>query len=459
MIQKTLEELWGKNFVRHSEHTKKKGSRDRSKDCSPFRTFQKNKCRFHREKREQHHRISCSTPEKNLKVVGSPNLSNEEVPISDFVIDSCGEYPLVCQKSALRLYSTADWLQSNSSVPPILSLHAHKIRSNRNYTNHFSFGFAATKFNGPLLSISCGYVKVPHVDVYDLESVDEEECNPLHSYDLLFVGERSALSPTPFAVELVQYSSSTLIAALWDGRTVYLDSRMQNPSLCTDLPSHNYSLSQSIGALPPINSVACVGNEGRNQLLCCYKNKVMCLWDLRKTSTPCVQGISKCEINKAAVYLPKYSNLEYPCFVASGARGELLRITVNNDSFIHLSEFFLWDAPSNLSVSAPDPKLAVNYLDRLLIYPNINMNSIHLFDLDYHQETSSCHNFDHESKMKRTPGYSSKNFPPSSFLKLLKTIGLSEYSFKVSYVGWMEPQEKIFVGTTDGCIALLDLYD
>lgn len=355
--------------------------------------------------------------------------------ILDFSFDSHNEFVVARQRSSLSLVSTAAVvnpaeLPSGSEEPaPILTLSTHAIQRRQPGGSASQLGFSAIEFLGKSLNIVCGLSRSCFVEVFDLEAVDEDVCDPLVTFDISRMNrfgndnaflEQRAVS---FVTDIAPFSETISLAALTSGESAWFDTRQSLPVLCTR--TGNASCSGGLrsicgptqrSGISPLTAV-CFLDDCRH-LVTGARDGWVTLWDARKTRVPLARFHNASEI----CTLRSHSQSLFPGCSAVWANdfaGNVVGLSCGPDGFSRIAGAATRDAGRREdAVHLPPAKLSILHGADLLFLPHLSSNSVMVFNLALQREQESQHNdwFDAEfarivprtpTKLPRTQGFQS----------------------------------------------------
>ncbi|KAK7194030.1 hypothetical protein NESM_000315400 [Novymonas esmeraldas] len=344
--------------------------------------------------------------------------------------DPSDEFLLSTRRSGFQLFSASGWLSAtgppSDSANPLLELKSATVQQRLRCENRMSFGLALAQFLGSTLNVLSAYSGASHLDVFDLEDLDEESGEPVRSYNLRALGFSDAserVCSAPSASGATTLTDSVAIVALSNGCTALIDTRTAKPTLCTESPPPPAIWSASgVGARRVahgmgLTSVAVVDRSDGLQVLSGTKNGTVALWDLRNPSEPVA---SKCVGGAVEALHTTVSSASSRCGVPAvwlnTDAGEIVCLSIGASSFGELARMCTADTRrSQLSANIPSPKLAVMPLFDRLAYPHVSSNRILIFDIDIDSGMQSLRDGAIDSHMLRDGSVRPKITHPAVF--------------------------------------------
>lgn len=459
MIQPTLETLWG-NSSRENCFSYKSFLQKPSVAHYPFHSYCRD-CSFtYTGYREEVFRISNGFKKENaFLVVTREQHLNESMPVDDFIFDSQNDFTIVSQRSVLRLFSVDELCRGTEGINDILSLQFNRMtnRIRINQGASLNCGFSCAKFLGNSLHIISGYRRGSFIDIFDLEEVDEEECKPNHSFNLIDLPSQDMYNYATESLYACDISDTIMgsisIAGLSNGKTATIDPRINNPLLCTGIPTSSYTLGQRRSDyMSPITAVFCV-NQG-TQLLSGSRDGKLFLWDLRNPKNPLFLKSLGGEINKICESPNGINTTGCRRFVTSAITGSVNECGLGETSFEILCTYSSSDIARNAeTIAIPSPKVSVNNSNGIIIVPNISNNAINFLHIKssrhadrFPLEASGCDFLDEEqvSNTRRT-------------YDVINTLNIGELNFQISSAQWLQNTDQVLLGSSDGQVYVLDI--
>ncbi|KPI84825.1 hypothetical protein ABL78_6109, partial [Leptomonas seymouri] len=437
---------------------------------------------------------------------GEPLLSSVDTfnnCITDVVWDPKNEFFIAARRSCFQLFGATALLYNNAQSPedtvtPLLNLKTETVRARLGAENRISFGFSTTHFLGNALHTICGYSGVAKVDVFDLEYLDEETGEPLRSFSLNSIfphEEHNSNSSFPSTTAIVTLSDTLALAALSNGCSVFLDTRISKPVICTRIVNQSEiisasSVNTSRSQKRRCNTAIDVINRGCNaQLIVGAKNGLVDLWDLRKCDLP-VAATAVCGAVEAikSVISVSPARCGAPLVWLNTECGDIMCFNIGAASIEEISSVRTKDARrSQSSASLAPPKISVMEQDNLLIYPCISLNTVLFYnigDSDSDRIRTDCKSTksdetrregvniasctaNGEFKSAREALYEQGSLLGSSASSLvernikqhsptlLQSLPFHEWSHQISCVSAATRHEAVVVGGDDGDIHLL----
>lgn len=344
--------------------------------------------------------VSSSLHASRTNEDGEDLISSVEVfknCITDIAWDPKDEFIIAARRSRFQLYGTSALLvnrrEDEDATPPLLDLKATTVQSRLGAENRLSFGFSTTRFLGNTLSAICGYSGAAKIDVFDLEDLDEDTGEPLCSFDLstLFpVDSRTAANAAPAATALESLSDTLAVAALSNGCSAFVDTRVAKPMVCTRRPDHPDCINAfgaHAGAMQRRRCNTAVGmlNSGcETQIVTGTKCGRVELWDLRR----CDQPVATMSVGGAVETLhcapsPNTTRCGTPLIWLNTEYGTISCLSVGATSLKEVKCVKTKDTRrSESSASLPPPKLSIMAQNSLLLYPYVSSNTLLAYDVE-----------------------------------------------------------------------------
>ncbi|KPA81626.1 hypothetical protein ABB37_03953 [Leptomonas pyrrhocoris] len=327
--------------------------------------------------------------------------------ITDVVWDPKDEFFIAARRSSFQLFGAAVLLDNNDQLPedsgtPLLNLNTTTLRARLGVENRISFGLTAVQFLGSTLNTICGYSGIAKVDIFDLEDLDEETGEALRSFNLdsTFTHEEHISNcSAPTATAFATLSDTLALAALSNGCSAFIDTRIPKPVICTRIARQSdiISASTSNASRPKTRrcntSIEVINPSCNAQVVIGSKNGIVEIWDLRKCERPiaatAVSGsvemiTSANSVNPTRCGVPLvWLNTDcgdITCLSIGATSVEEVCIVGTNDS-----------ERSQSSASLAAPKISVMTQNGLLIYPHIASNVVLFYDIDDHDSNRQQH--------------------------------------------------------------------
>ncbi|KAG5464385.1 hypothetical protein LSCM1_00569 [Leishmania martiniquensis] len=310
--------------------------------------------------------------------------------------DRRDEYLIVTQRSRFQLFGAASWI-APGKVPwetsrPVLELKSATVQGRLGGENRTSFGLSFTRFLGSTLNTICGYSGVPHLDIFDLEDLDEAAGEPLRTYNLgtlKFESCSRLVSGVPSATAVVTMSDLVAIAALSNGCSALVDLRITSPLACTEAPPPPAILSASKPGMrrlaqgAPITAVEVSYRSDGVQLLTGTKDGMLVLWDLRKRNEPVAMTSVGGAIQALHVMDPSSSHrCGAPELWLNTDSGDIACFSIGVSSFEEVTCISTSDSRrTSLSANLAPPKISIAPLLNCLIYPHLSSNTLLFYDI------------------------------------------------------------------------------
>lgn len=340
---------------------------------------------------------------------GEPLISSVDTfknCVTDIVWDPKDDFFIATRRSRFQLFGASALLDSNADqtehVAPLLDLRAATVQTRLGAENKISFGLSSAQFLGNTLNTICIYNGTSQIDMFDLEDLDEETGEPLHSFNLASIfpnEEQSATNTAPTATSIVTLSDTLAIAALSNGCSAYVDTRAAAPIVCTRFATQSDIIS-SLGAFAGrkqrrhcSTALAVVGSSCELQMVTGTKNGMVELWDLRKSERPIasisiggsIESLQSARSNSSGRCGAPTVWLNTDC-------GELFCLSIGAGSFETVSHVETKDTRrSHSSANLAPPKISIMASSRSLLYPHISSNTVLFYDMDDHfRENGGC---------------------------------------------------------------------
>ncbi|RNF21181.1 hypothetical protein TcG_03173 [Trypanosoma cruzi] len=331
------------------------------------------------------------------RVVPQDQVTGTLSSITDIVFDMQEQFAVACQARCLSVYSTERWLEScemceepNDASP--------LVRVKGREWHGFRSGFSAVQFLSSSLQLVAGYHRAPVVDIFDLEEVDEETCEPQQRFSLTedhvdVHGTRGGGNSSSrasvgtntesiYANDVVAVTEHVSLAALSSGRTVWLDRRSGTAITCTGAFSRVYNIGQrgSLFALhDPLTAVAFLCRDNPINILCGSMSGSVQLWDVR-----CVRECVAMHQAPSTIcrLQPSYASSLRSVVWLNNQAGDVQGINVGHSDICLIAEARCADFIQT-TAAFDSPSLRISVLDPpgLIAFPYASSNLLVLFDV------------------------------------------------------------------------------
>ncbi|KAG5488965.1 hypothetical protein JIQ42_00584 [Leishmania sp. Namibia] len=320
--------------------------------------------------------------------------------------DHRDEFLIVVQRAGFQLFEVSSWIGPGKVLSqasrPVLELKSTTVQERLGGEHRNSFGILFAQFLGSTLNTICGYSSVPHLDVFDLEDLDEAAGEPLRSYNLrsLKFDSRSQLaSGVSSATAVVTVSDAVAVAALSNGCSALVDVRATSPLICTEAPPPPAILSacnsgtRRLAQGTAITAVEVADRSNGIQLLTGTKDGMLVLWDLRKRNEPVAISSVGGAIQALHIMDPSSS---YRCGAPevwlNTDSGGIGCFSIGASSFEQVARISTGDSRRTpLSANLLPPKISVAPNLNCLIYPHVFTNTLLFYDISGRVSLAESH--------------------------------------------------------------------
>lgn len=417
MTQQTLDFLWSK-VTRKESPRKVYAKLDRSHT---------NWARY-----EVYRRFTQDFHQRDVSLVGFCRDDGASSLHIDLVLDTSEEFVIAHQKSALRVLSVGKLADRQDECDEEVVIRAQVIQRRESMRETFSCGFSTVQFVASSLNIICGYHRIPLVDVFDLECVDEAVCDPVISFNFT-----EGNSQPLYANDVCSMTNRCSIAGLSNGSTSFLDFRARKPVTCTGSSVQSYVMGQKRKEESGICTVRVLDRGSGTQMASSYKDGRLKMWDLRNTSSPLFDEQLKHEVCQI-VFVPSPTN-GCPLMWLNSTTGYVGEYGVGPTSLALVAELTVPDVTRNDATASASPKLQYCEEHRIVLVPNVSMNTLHAL-------------------VDQNPWWDERPIEyEEPQMKKLSKIGFLTLSEKlnseVSCCTWLGKEDRILVGACDGSLS------
>ncbi|CAD2213132.1 hypothetical protein ADEAN_000056800 [Angomonas deanei] len=355
-------------------------------------------------------------------MLDSLNQQQHRFTKCDIQFDITNRLIIVDTSAFLRLYDIDECTQSKGNpIDPIVTAHSKKISAHHGVDRAGAAHVTATQFMGQTATLVCAYRGISKIDVFDLESLDEESCDPVFTFSL---GKSGAESIT--ATTVLSLSDKTGITGLSDGRTALFDCRQKHPVELTPLRKQSFSIGEKADATyenAPFSALAI----STNYLVTGSKRGVLQLWDVRNTASPI--AAARNQTNSPIGSFSVLSQSWCPSILANDFSGEISGFYLGPLGFEKFLTVETSDGKRRADNPISTPKLSLLENSGMATLPHISSNSLLLVDLEQKPVPG---NVAHRGDFATVHTFSEKQICGSAFNNIY---------------------EQLFVGYTDGSLS------
>ncbi|CCW69958.1 unnamed protein product [Phytomonas sp. Hart1] len=316
--------------------------------------------------------------------------------IIDISSDINGQVFFALQRSGFNLFSSIfshEEPESKISKSMVLRLDSNNIREHRSIHPSRSFIFSCSHFIGNSLFVACGYSRIPLLEIFDLEDVDETACDPIWSFHLdqiqrsqdannIFIEE-----DTPFVTDIISLSNNLSTSGLSSGESIWIDLRQKvaiqcTPRIGTTSSAQNlFDMSLAQKRPSPLTSIL-FSSSNSSLLITGAKDGRVSLWDIRYPKDSIDSYRSGSEIGRLWTYTGNGKRMGCPQVWFNNYRGDIVGLAMGNDSFSEIFSLKTEDSMrDNFSNNITTQKLSLSN-EGLVFYPHISKNSILVLDIE-----------------------------------------------------------------------------
>ncbi|KEG08460.1 hypothetical protein DQ04_07141030 [Trypanosoma grayi] len=309
--------------------------------------------------------------------------------VTDIVFDMQEQFAIVCQHRRLATYSTENWHHSRGEnggrmhSPPVVVVGSQAWPG-------IGSRYSAVQFISSSLHIVTSYHRLPFLDIFDLEDVDEEMSEPLERFCLtgphvnggIRRGVVTTESESSYANDVVAVTENVGVAALSSGRAVWLDRRSGKVETCTGAFARNYSIggnSTRVAGEGPLTAVAFLCRNDPINIVCGTETGAVQLWDVR-----CAREYVAVHMTSSAIcsLQPSYTPPLQGVVWLNNKGGEVQGLSAGHSDMRLFAEANCADGMrSSETLHLPTPRLSLMGSVGLLACPHVSSNSLLLFDV------------------------------------------------------------------------------